>query len=330
MENIQLTPAQGYDVENMLFADPVESTAPGSFRINISTKYPDGTSGPLILPVSRLFSFGVSENRNPKTGELNGWSFPLCLYNKEGPTDAEKEWVDTFNAIVNKCAAHLIETGPDMDKEITEAELKKEKGGLNPLYWKREKALNEKTGKTVSRVVPGTGPTLYPKLIYSQKTKKFISKFFDMQDKSVDPLTLIGKYCYADAAIKIESIFVGKNPSIQIKLWDCQFEPSQTSMTRLTHAPKPPANSSVLQYKQTGSTKIVNPLMGDEDNQGDDGSLGNSDDDEGLGKSTSTPAPTKPNAQETKAGTSKPPAGRNVKPVIPGKTPKKAGATKPK
>ena len=81
--------------------------------------------------------------------------------------------------------------------ELTKNDLTKSKGGLNPLYWKKEKFTNSK-GRTTLRVVPGTGPTLYTKLIYSKKNKKFLSQFFDYNDNPIDPLDLIEKYS-ADA-----------------------------------------------------------------------------------------------------------------------------------
>lgn len=339
----QLTPFQGYNTDNMIFGTPVPSiTIPGNFYIPISTKYPDGTTGNLILPTAgRLFSFGVSENKSPETGEVSGWSFPLCLYNRDGPTEEQEEWVDTYNRIVKRISEHLIDVAPEMGKEITESELSKTKGGLNPLYWKREQVKDEKTGKTVFRVVPGTGPTFYPKLIYSkgkkkstpalkggkdikkdsdehEPTGKFISRFFDMKDQPIDPLGLQGKYCYSEAAIIVESIFIGKNASIQNKLYEAVVEVAESSMTRLMHAPRPKANSSVLEFKQSGDMKLPNPLSHSSNTDADgDGSIGS--DDEKVESSS------KPKTTTTSTTSSTAPV-RNIKKVVPGAAKTKAKA----
>lgn len=289
---IQLTPVSGYDVKNLIFSEPVESSVPNSVikgqRISISTLYPNGSVGPLILPTHRLFSFGVSENKSQETQETNGWSLPLCLYNRDGPTHDEKEWVTTFNNIVDACIEHLVEVGPELGLEYTRAELTKTKGGLNPLYWKREKVTDEKTGKTVMRIVPGTGPTLYPKLIYSKKNNKFLSKFYGIDDQPIDPLNLLGKYCYAEAGVKIEGFYIGAKTTLQIKLYEAVVELAQSSMTRLMHAPRPKANSTVMEFRKTGETKVSNPLAnGDDDG---DGSIGSDVDEESPKK----PVQTKP------------------------------------
>lgn len=309
---IQLTPISGYDVKNLIFSEPVESNVPNSVikgqRISISTTYPDGSVGPLILPTSRLFSFGVSENKSQETQETNGWSLPLCLYSRDGPSHEEKEWVTTFNNIVDACVDHLVEVGPELGLEYTKAELTKTKGGLNPLYWKREKVTDEKTGKPMVRIVPGTGPTLYPKLIYSKKNDKFLSKFYGMDDQPIDPLTLLGKYCYAEAGVKIEGFYIGAKTTLQIKLYEAVVELSQSSMTRLMHAPRPKSNSTVLEYRKTGDTKVSNPLAGGDDQ--DDGSIGSDVD---TSPKKAAPKPVKTDAAKTDGAT----VVRKVNKVVP-------------
>ena len=109
-------------------------------RINIATRNEDGSVGELIIPTSRLFSFGVSENTSQETGKVNGYTFPICLWNRDSPTDEEKAWTDTFNRIVDRCTDHLIENREEIDMyDLARSDLVKAKGGLNPLYWKKEK-----------------------------------------------------------------------------------------------------------------------------------------------------------------------------------------------
>ena len=64
--SLQLTEAKGYNIENMVFSDPVSGSIPNSTiqfkRIMIKTKYPSGQIGDLIIPTERLYSFGVNVN----------------------------------------------------------------------------------------------------------------------------------------------------------------------------------------------------------------------------------------------------------------------------
>jgi hypothetical protein len=283
-DNTQLTPAKGYNTTRMGFSEPISGSIPNSTpkiefkRINITTKNEDGSFGELIIPTERLFSFGVSENTSQETGKVNGYTFPLCLWGRDGATEAEKVWTETFEKIVDKCIGHLIDNREVIDMfELTRSDLTKSKGGLNPLYWKKEKFTNEK-GKTVLRPVPGTGPTLYTKLIFSKKTGKFLSQFFDQNDEPLNAMDLMGKYCYSQAAIKIESIFIGSKISLQVKLYESVVEPTSTGMKRLLARPK--ARSKVLEHKACSS---ATPMDDDDDDYDDDtGSIGGSDDDDDV------------------------------------------------
>jgi hypothetical protein len=283
-DNTQITPVKGYDTKRMIFSEPISGSIPDSKpkiefkRINISTQNEDGSVGELILPTSRLFSFGVSENMSQETGKVNGWTFPLCLWSRDGPTDEEKEWTDVFDKVVERCVDHLVENREEIEMfELSKADLTKSKGGLNPLYWKKEKHTNDK-GKTVMRVVPGTGPTIYTKLIFSKKNDKFLSQFFDLNDEPMNPLDLMGKYCYTNAAVKIESIFIGSRISLQVKLYEAVVEPSASGMKRLLARPK--ANSKVLEHQNnmiSSNSLESNDQDNQEDNQEDNGSLVGSD-----------------------------------------------------
>lgn len=269
-EHTVLTPASGFDVSKIRFSEPVAGTIPDSKpkiefkRINIRMTNEDGSEGELVLSTERLFSFGVSENTSQETGKVNGYTFPLCLWNRDNPTEAEKAWTNTFNAIVNQCIDHLVENREEIDMfELQRSDLTKSKGGLNPLYWKKEKHTNS-SGKTVLRPVPGTGPTLYTKLIFSKKQDKFLSQFFDQNDDPVDPMQMMGKYCYTRAAVKIESIFIGSRISLQVKLYEAVVEPTSGGMKRLLQRPK--AQSRVL----AAAAAAVNPMGGNDDDDDDD------------------------------------------------------------
>ncbi len=296
-ENTQLTPAEGYNPkERMIFSEPISGEIPDSKpkiefkRINISTRNEDGSEGELIIPTERLYSFGVSQNTSQETGKVTGYTFPLCLWNRDGATRAEKTWTDTFTAIVDNCIDHLVDNREEIDMfELTRGDLTKNKGGLNPLYWKKEKHKDEKSGKTVLRVVPGRGPTLYAKLIYSKKHDKFLTQFFDTNDEPIEARTLMGKHCYSNGAVKIESIFIGSRISLQVKLYEAVVEPSKLGMKRLLARPK--AKSKVLAAKV--EQKTASAAMEDEGaGSGDDdaGSLAGSEDEDDTSAGSKQPS----------------------------------------
>ena len=170
--------------------------------------------------------------------------------------------------------------------ELNRADLTKSKGGLNPLYWKKEKYKDEKTGKTVLRTVPGQGPALYSKLIFSKKNDKFLTQFFDINDEPLNALDLMGKYCYTNAAVKVESIFISGTGkiSLQVKLYEAVVEPSSSGMKRLLARPK--AKSKVL------AAKVENKTAGSVMDEDDD--VVPSDDDTGslVGSDVEDKAPT--------------------------------------
>lgn len=270
-DNTQLTNITNYDAnKRMVFSEPIEGSVPDSKpkiefkRINISTRNEDGSYGELVFPTERLFSFGVSENVSQETGKITGYTFPLCLYSRESPTEAEKQWVEGFNNIVDKCIDWLIDHKEEIEADdLTRSELTKVKGGLNPLYIKRERVKNS-AGKMELRPVDGQGPALYTKLIFSKKNDKFVTQFYDTNDQPLNALDLMGKYCYTRAAVKIESIFISGTGkiSLQVKLYEAVVEPSKTGMKRLL---RPEGNSKVLSSQNNSNAATI--MGGDDDDE---------------------------------------------------------------
>jgi hypothetical protein len=264
-DNTQLTTASGYDTKNMIFSDAQSGSIPNSVpainyqRINIQTRNEDGTTGDLIFPTSQLFSFGISENTNPETGKVNGYVMPMCLWNRDGATKDEKGWSTAFDNVVDACKDHLVANREEIGQhDLEKRDLKK----FNPLYYKRDKG----------KVVEGTGPTLYAKLIVSKKMNKIVTMFYNNDGEEVDPLTLLGKYCYAQGAVKIESIFIGNKISLQVKLYECEVRLMDTGMKRMMKK-RPEGSKSV---KMATSSKPLD----EKDEDGDsDASLKDSDDD---------------------------------------------------
>jgi hypothetical protein len=280
-DNTQLTTADGYDIKRMIFSEAQQGSIPNSVpainykRISIQTRNEDGSIGDLILPTSQLFSFGPGENLNPETQKVNGYVMPLCLWNRDGVTKEEKAWSDTFDRIVEACKEHLVANREEIEQyDLAINDLKK----FNPLYYKREKG----------KIVDGTGPTLYAKLIVSKKQNKIVSMFYDGNGDEVDPLDLLGKYCNAKAAIKIESIFIGNKISLQVKLYECEVRLMDTGMKRMMKK-RPEGQQRVQLAKSKPLEESKNIDIDDNDNA----SVHDSDEEDVAPKSVkaNTPAP---------------------------------------
>jgi hypothetical protein len=273
----QLTSAFGYDVKNIRFRKPVDGSILNDTvkfkRIAIGTRNPDGSLGELIIPTLQVYSFGLSENVNPQTSKTDGYSLSLCLFSKDNPTEEQKKWVDTFNAIVEYTKQYLLDHKDDIEKyELEPADLKK----LNPLYYKKEKG----------KIVDGTGPTLYAKVMQNKKTNNITTPFCDENGNDLDPLSILGKRCYATAAIKFEGIFIGSKISLQVKVYEAKVKIIDSAPKRFLQAMP---SSSVVVYDektQESSSFSVSQSKNDDD---DSGSLNGDDSDDD--KPTPTPVP---------------------------------------
>lgn len=255
--NTQLNSADGLNISNIRFSEPIEASIPPSItykRVGLTYINDDGTEGELIVSTDELYSYGVGENTNIETGKVNGYVLPLVLHNKSGPTQYQKTFVDVFNKIVEKCKDYLMENKEELGQyELERNDLKK----LNPLYYKKDKG----------KIVEGSSPTLYAKLIVKKDKKdgnKIITVFFDRDSgDTLDALELLGKHCYARAAVKFESIFIGNKISLQIKLYECEVKQVNSGMRRLLSRPQSDSKVSMI-----SNTKNVPLPLDDDDDAG--------------------------------------------------------------
>ena len=112
----QLSEPIEYDVNDMIFDEPLENTIPGStlkfHRINIGTKNPPKngkqTEGDLIFRLHKCSSYGIAETRDMQTNQLNGYQVSLVLTDKDNPTDEQRQVIETLNKVVEKCKDHLL------------------------------------------------------------------------------------------------------------------------------------------------------------------------------------------------------------------------------
>lgn len=188
-------------------------------RIPIEIKYSKTKKGPLIIQTPLLFSFGVSENIDKKSGKLNGYSIPTCLWSKgESPNTREQSFYDVLILLKNLCEEHL-------GSEV----------GL-PLYYKKIETTDRK-GKKKTKIDEEAAPVLYSKLMYSDKSKKFLSLFNGAKGTNLDPLKYIDYNCRVKLALTIEGIYISDTTtSLQIKVYECYVKelPERKSLINIT------------------------------------------------------------------------------------------------
>ena len=98
---MQLSKFENISKENIVFHEPkdfqLRNTNIKYQTIKIETKLPNGKTSPLVTETPFLFSFGVSERKNQKANQLNGYSIPVCLWKKdEKPNQEEKDFYDAI------------------------------------------------------------------------------------------------------------------------------------------------------------------------------------------------------------------------------------------
>jgi hypothetical protein len=252
-----------FDVNRIIYSEPKEEKIPDSKvsakRIYLSYKNKDGTIGTLNIATDWIYSFGINVNLDEKNKDLvTGYTMPLCLFNKNGPSDGEKQFVDDFNAVVEKTKDHLLASKDDIDQySLERSDLKKI---CNCLYYKRDP-------KNKAKILEGVGPTLYAKLLFSKKKNEIMTQFYDESDNIVNPSDITEKHCHARALIRFESIFVGNKISLQVKLYECEVRIIDNTRTRLLPRPVAVSQSSVVAKSQS-----FNPVNDDDDDD-DAGSL---------------------------------------------------------
>ena len=168
---MQLSSIENITEDNIVFHEPkkyqVRNTSIKYKRIKIEIKMPNGKISPLVVETPYLFSFGVSKRENQETGELNGYTIPVCLWKKdEKPNEEQENFFNLLNNIHEICRSYLEKNyGDNQATSLNEI-----------LYYKQIEYTDEK-GKRRKKKDKSRSPVLYVKLIYSDKTKKILSLF---------------------------------------------------------------------------------------------------------------------------------------------------------
>ena len=172
-----------FDIDDLVFGDKIEGEMKDgtSFKkIPISLKRPDGSVGPLIMVSDTIFSFGVQRDTKYDT-----YTVSLALCDKDKPTRKQRQFVEAIRDIISAC-----DPKP------------------KSCFYGNE-----------------VNPIMYLKLDFDKRCGEFTTKFYErktMEDKKstkeIMPEKYIGKYCQVKVAVKIDSVFVVKGATLQVKV----------------------------------------------------------------------------------------------------------------
>jgi len=240
-------------IQKRLIMEAVKSQIPGSslsfYRLMLSIRNTDGSVGDLIIDLDRSFSFGVGETRDLANNNLNGYTISVSMYDREGATDKQMRTVQFINCLSDVVKDYLLtdEGKASVENWDLEAPLLKK---VNPLYFKRDKG----------KIVEGSSPTFYPKLMYYKASKdkngkerepRIGTKFYleDEVDENgdsqeVNPLEFVGVRCHVTPAVKFENVYVASKVSMQCKVYEANVKAADSGPKRLLKA-GPPSNSGL-------------------------------------------------------------------------------------
>ena len=83
----------------------------------------DGEEKPLLIRTHTMFSFGVFENKDPKTGETQNFSMLFVTYDvKEGKTKQDDKFIEMIKTITRLCKKHVMQNQDTLKKKRIDTE----------------------------------------------------------------------------------------------------------------------------------------------------------------------------------------------------------------
>ena len=227
MSNSFLITPSTFDATKIQFSKAEENQIPNQKltfkRIKISYEQDNQLTDLVIRSPPNLLSWGLNPQYDMISGQLNGYQLPINLHNRNGASEEELAFTECIHTVVDTSKKHLVATRNEIKKfDLEYGDLKK----MNPLYIK----LDEK-----GNPIKDKSPCLYAKCIYNKKQDTISTVFVNelTREKEERPLDLVGKHCFVTFALKVESIFIGTNISLQLKLVEVFYRPRDNNLRSL-------------------------------------------------------------------------------------------------
>jgi len=98
-----------FDENKIVFDNIAKYSEPIAYKkIPIKYMYENNREGPLIIRTHKMFTYGILENRDMKTGEIHGYSLPLASYDKNnGRTKDDEKFYNMIECITCLCRDYV-------------------------------------------------------------------------------------------------------------------------------------------------------------------------------------------------------------------------------
>lgn len=217
MSTPQALTARTFDPTKVIFGQTLKVTTPNKFqRVPISYQYPEGIHK-LVLMTPILRSFGLLENKNQNTNNIEGYSFPFSMYeNIISPTEEEEDFANLVELVTTTIRNHMAKPSTIAESRRVEPyflNIVSQKDGAPPvIYAKLLTAFKkDKTDHSPPKIT-----TPFRRL----QTDEEIESEGETHDgyTTMEPLEMLKRRCNVVGALSIDSIFIGGIVSIQKRL----------------------------------------------------------------------------------------------------------------
>ena len=265
-----------YGFEDICFGNVSTRTVRGSNTEYKTMNLRRSDGGKVIIKTPILVCQGLKKEisfGNTRT------AYKLLLKMNSFGTQQEKEFLDSFHGIVEKCKKHLISVKGELGHdELTKRDLT---GLASCLYLgKKEKTIVD--GKVATVYTQKDDPTLFAKVrIWDGKFESTFSMHEDLKvgrynkpGKRVHQLSLLNKKCLARTYLILDNIYIGSNRvySLQVKLKEAICQPYVEE--RLDEAPIEEGDAEFTVDNQPSVLTKLSTLSLDEEEGGGGGEGG--------------------------------------------------------
>ena len=262
----ELCDTKSFDPARIVFGQLEERMVPNSAmrftKIPLYYEIDTDVYSPIYMQSPpECYCYGIQEQKNLTTLQLDGYTLPMSVYHPQSITPDEESFMTMFNSLVDKCRKYLLSPqGQDATGiEFSPSQLDKIAASMS------YKTLVENNKKTKKRD-PDKGPTFYPKLMThkNKQTGEFVLEtIFSENDRETTDmaLQLYKDHMRVTCAIWAESIYIGANDMIRIQFKITEVAVSVINNKRKRFLTATPTNQQFAQKSDDASQ------MGESDTQ---------------------------------------------------------------
>ena len=240
---IHLIDIENFDLNRIVFSEPQYNNNNNSIiiKIGVSNTNNDSIHDLIISSPQNMLSFGLQEIKEKETESIVAYQLPLCFHHQTKMTAMESRFIDFLDQLTSLCfdiaKQELSTYHPSDNQDIS---------FIHPIVYKKQSSSNQENHNL--------GPIMYVKMLLNRYSNQFISVFIDEKtNQEVDPLLFLNKKSFVTAAIKIESIIIGKKVTLRMKLYEVIIREFQS---RYPNKNQPQQKVSILRPDK----KIIHPI----------------------------------------------------------------------